>query len=185
MYHSISNMVSEETVLVVPPVKLNKVKRDVHISLSLFLDQIAKFIMIMGICTLHYCVGLLKKSFDGARRTIHPRHFETSSLCTSGAFSADRGVAVQSKQNRRWLPAAYGDVVGGAILPDKPTLCSGAINGEQVALETYIRAMMAESDQTGTVQECADQGFHNYLYHSHKFQSAETIYRYIVSWCLT
>jgi hypothetical protein len=85
----------------------------------------------------------------------------------------------QSKQNRKWLQAAYGEVVAD-MLQDKPTLCSGATMGEQVALETYIRAMVAESDQTGTVLAGADQGFHNYLYYSHKFQFTETIHSIVV-----
>jgi hypothetical protein len=85
----------------------------------------------------------------------------------------------QSKQNRKWLQAAYGDVVA-EILQDKPTLCSGATMGEQVALETYIRAMVAESDLTGTVLAGADQGFHNYLYYSHKFQFTDTINSIVV-----
>ena len=85
----------------------------------------------------------------------------------------------QSKSNRKWLQAAYGDTVT-TVLQDKPTICSGATMGEQLALETYIRAMVGESDTTGTVLAGADQGFHNYLYYSHKFQYTETIHSIIV-----
>jgi hypothetical protein len=85
----------------------------------------------------------------------------------------------QSKSNRKWLQAAYGDVVT-TILQDKPTICSGATMGEQIALETYIRAMVGESDTTGTVLAGADQGFHNYLYYSYKFQYTSTIHTIVV-----
>ena len=85
----------------------------------------------------------------------------------------------QSKSNRKWLQAAYGDTVT-SVLQDKPTICSGATMGEQVALETYICAMVGESDTTGTVLAGADQGFHNYLYYSYKFQYTEAIHSIIV-----
>ena len=44
-----------------------------------------------------------------------------------------------SMKNFKWLSAAYGDFVARQ-LADKPTICSGATMGEQIALETYIRA---------------------------------------------
>jgi len=54
----------------------------------------------------------------------------------------------KSKQNFKWLSVAYGDKIA-TLLADKPTICSGATLGEQIALETYMRAMVAESDHTG------------------------------------
>jgi len=79
-----------------------------------------------------------------------------------------------SKQNNKWIRAAYGDVIGDA-LADKPTICSGATLGEQVALETYLRAMVVEADETGTVLMGSDQGFHNRLYYSAKLTNTPTI----------
>ena len=81
----------------------------------------------------------------------------------------------KSKTNNKWLRTAYGEIVGNHMA-DKPTICSGASMGEQVALETYTRAMVAESDDTGTVLMGADQGFHNFLYYSHKFKNADQIH---------
>ena len=52
--------------------------------------------------------------------------------------------------------------------------------GEQIALETYIRAMVAESDNTGVVLAGADQGFHNFLHYSHKFKYTEAIHSVVV-----
>ena len=52
--------------------------------------------------------------------------------------------------------------------------------GEQIALETYLRALVSESDETGTKLMGADQGFHNYLYYSNKLANAETIRSIIV-----
>lgn len=57
-------------------------------------------------------------------------------------------------------------------MQDKPTICSGATMGEQVALETYLRAMVNEFDETEIKLMGADQGFHNYLYYSGKLQHA-------------
>lgn len=88
--------------------------------------------------------------------------------------NADATRIGKSPKNRKWLETAYGDVVVAA-LEDKPTICSGSTMGEQVALETYLRAMVAESDETGTKLMGADQGFHNYLYYTRKLASATTI----------
>lgn len=47
--------------------------------------------------------------------------------------------------------------------------------GEQVAMTEYLKAMVAESDETGTKLMGADQGFHNYLYYSNKLAQAVSI----------
>ena len=60
-------------------------------------------------------------------------------------------------------------------MEQKPTICSGSTMGEQVAIETYLRSMVGESDETGTKLMGADQGFHNYLYYSNKLGNAKTI----------
>jgi hypothetical protein len=85
----------------------------------------------------------------------------------------------RSKQNSKWLQNAYGDVIG-EHLKDKPTICSGASMGEQIALEAYIRAMVAEGDETGTVLMGSDQGFHNRLFYSHKLANARHIHDIVV-----
>jgi hypothetical protein len=66
----------------------------------------------------------------------------------------------KSTKNRNWLRNAYGDEVS-----DKPTICSGSTMGEQIALETYLRALVNEWDETDIGMTGADQGFHNYLYY--------------------
>ncbi|CAB9509816.1 expressed unknown protein [Seminavis robusta] len=80
----------------------------------------------------------------------------------------------KSDKNRKWLTNAYGLKVIRAM-EDKPTICSGATMGEQIALETYLRAMVNEFDETEIRLMGADQGFHNYLYYSGKLQYAERI----------
>ena len=60
-------------------------------------------------------------------------------------------------------------------MENKPTICSGSTMGEQVAIETYLRSMVGESDETGTKLMGADQGFHNYLYYSNKLGNADSI----------
>jgi len=85
----------------------------------------------------------------------------------------------KSKQNAKWIRAAYGEAVGQA-LDEKPTICSGASMGEQVAMESYVRAMVAESDHTGTKLMGADQGFHNFLYYSNKLKNSVRIHDIVV-----
>lgn len=84
-----------------------------------------------------------------------------------------------SPQNSKWLNTAYGDAVARA-LKDKPTICSGASMGEQIAMESYVRAMVAEADETGTVLMGADQGFHNFMYYSGKLRNSMRIHDIVV-----
>lgn len=84
-----------------------------------------------------------------------------------------------SAKNRKWLTNSYGEVVAD-IMKEKPTICSGSTMGEQVALETYLRAMVGESDETLVTLKGADQGFHNYLYYSNKLGNAKTIRSIVV-----
>merc|ERR1711862_849471 len=57
---------------------------------------------------------------------------------------------------------------------------SGSTMGEQSAIETYLRAEVAESDESKTVIFGADQGFHNYLYYSNKLSNAKAISKILV-----
>ncbi|KAL7562520.1 hypothetical protein ACA910_008227 [Epithemia clementina (nom. ined.)] len=81
--------------------------------------------------------------------------------------------------NYRWINAAYGLEVAQS-LKAKPIICSGTTMGEKVAVETYLRAMVAEADETGTVIMGSDQGFHNRLYYSNKLQNADQIHAIVV-----
>lgn len=47
--------------------------------------------------------------------------------------------------------------------------------GEKIALEIYLRAMVTEFDETKCVLKGCDQGFHNYLYYSHKLENVPGI----------
>jgi hypothetical protein len=107
------------------------------------------------------------------RRTTTTNNSTTGTLYFFGE-NVEATRLGRSASNRKWLQAAYGTYVAD-ILADKPTVCSGATLGEQMALETYVRAMVAESDHTGTVLAGADQGFHNFLHYSHKLKNADTI----------
>lgn len=84
-----------------------------------------------------------------------------------------------STMNRKWLTLAYGGATARA-LQDRPIVCSGATMGEQVAIDAYLRAMVAESDETKTSIYGADQGFHNYLYYSGKLGNAKAIQSIVV-----
>lgn len=84
-----------------------------------------------------------------------------------------------SPQNSKWLNSAYGDKVATA-LKDKPTICSGASMGEQIAMESYARAMVSEYDETGTVLMGADQGFHNFMYYSQKLKNSLRVHDIVV-----
>jgi hypothetical protein len=108
-----------------------------------------------------------------------PRQVGNASHTTSGRlyFFGENREATRigrSKQNNKWIRSAYGDAIGDAMAT-QPTICSGATMGEQVAIETYLRAMVAEADETGTVLMGSDQGFHNRLYYSGKLSNALSI----------
>mmetsp|Transcript_9572 Transcript_9572/g.28581 ORF Transcript_9572/g.28581 Transcript_9572/m.28581 type:complete len:526 (-) Transcript_9572:222-1799(-) len=93
--------------------------------------------------------------------------------------NADATSLGKSKYNRRWLSLAYGERVAAAFA-DKPTICSGSTMGEQLSIDAYLRAEVAESDESKTVIFGADQGFHNYLYYSNKLANAKAINQIIV-----
>jgi hypothetical protein len=120
-----------------------------------------------------------KDPFVSVPRMTDPHPQQRSGILYLFGENVEATRLGQSKSNRKWLQAAYGETVT-TLLQDKPTICSGATMGEQMALETYIRAMVGESDTTGTVLAGADQGFHNYLYYSYKFQYTETIHSIVV-----
>lgn len=80
----------------------------------------------------------------------------------------------KSTKNVNWLRNGYGRHVLEA-LRDKPTICSGSTMGEQVAMEQYLRALVNEKDESTIRMTGADQGFHNYLYYSHKLANVLAI----------
>lgn len=79
-----------------------------------------------------------------------------------------------SSYNRGWLTKAYGLEAVSQFF-ESPVVCSGSTMGEQVAIETYLCAMVAEFDRTKCKMKGCDQGFHNYLYYSHKLVGATGI----------
>jgi hypothetical protein len=84
-----------------------------------------------------------------------------------------------SRKNMNWLLRSYGAATLNA-LKKKPTICSGSTMGEQVAIETYLRALINEWDETDIKMTGADQGFHNYLYYSGKLTNSATISKLVV-----
>jgi hypothetical protein len=65
-----------------------------------------------------------------------------------------------SRKNSRWIYNNYGDAIFEQ-LKNKPTICSGSTMGEQIAIETYLRAMVNEHDEGQIRMTGSDQGFHN------------------------
>jgi hypothetical protein len=94
--------------------------------------------------------------------------------------NADATRLGRSTKNMKWIKNGYGDATIDA-LKDKPTICSGSTMGEQIAIETYLRAMVNEHDECNVRMTGSDQGFHNYIYYSAKLTNADTI-RKIVVW---
>lgn len=70
-----------------------------------------------------------------------------------------------SAYNKRWLLTAYGKEHVSPYF-NEPVICSGSTMGNQDAIETYLRAMVAQFDVTNCKSKGCDQGFHNYLYYS-------------------
>jgi len=69
-----------------------------------------------------------------------------------------------SSFNVNWLNRAYGKSKVADIM-NQTVICSGSTFGEQVAIETYLRAMVAQFDATRCKMHGCDQGFHNYIFH--------------------
>lgn len=80
----------------------------------------------------------------------------------------------KSTKNVNWLRNGYGTPVIDA-LREKPTICSGSTMGERVAMEQYLRALINEKDETEIRMTGSDQGFHNYLYYTHKMANVHAI----------
>lgn len=85
----------------------------------------------------------------------------------------------KSTKNRNWILRSYGSDVLNAI-SNKPTICSGSTMGEQIAIETYLKALVNEWDETDIKMTGADQGFHNYLYYSGKLANSQNITKLVV-----
>jgi len=81
--------------------------------------------------------------------------------------NADAAKIGTSRFNRKWLVQAYGEKEVSPFF-EEPIICSGSTIGNQDAIETYLRAMVAEYDATLCKSKGCDQGFHNYLYYSGK-----------------
>jgi hypothetical protein len=104
---------------------------------------------------------------------------QTSGLLYLFGENADATRLGKSTKNANWLRNGYGDQVIQA-LADKPTICSGSTMGEQIAIDTYLRALINEHDECHVRMAGSDQGFHNYLYYSGKLQNAKAISRIVV-----
>ena len=85
----------------------------------------------------------------------------------------------KSTKNVNWLKNGYGAPVLDAVR-EKPTICSGSTMGEVVAMEQYLRALVNEKDETEVRMTGSDQGFHNYLYYSHKLANVHAIQELVV-----
>jgi len=88
--------------------------------------------------------------------------------------NAEATTIGQSSYNSRWLKTAYG-VDNVSSFFDKPVVCSGSTMGEKVAIEAYLRAMVAQFDETHCKVKGCDQGFHNYLHYSHSLEGVKGI----------
>ena len=80
----------------------------------------------------------------------------------------------KSNYNSRWIRGAYGQAMLSQM-KERPVVCSGSTIGDAVAIEAYLRAMVAQFDTTGCKQVGCDQGMHNYLYYSNSLEGVEGI----------
>mmetsp|Transcript_6845 Transcript_6845/g.19833 ORF Transcript_6845/g.19833 Transcript_6845/m.19833 type:complete len:436 (-) Transcript_6845:344-1651(-) len=93
--------------------------------------------------------------------------------------NADATRLGKSRKNRNWILRSYGEDALKA-LSNKPTICSGSTMGEQLAIETYLKALINEWDETDIKMTGSDQGFHNYLYYSGKLANSQNISKLVV-----
>lgn len=117
--------------------------------------------------------------FVGLPRYSRKRIKERGGLLYFFGENPDATRLGQSRKNRKWIYNGYGPYVFDA-LKDKPTICSGSTMGHQVAIDTYLRALINEHDENDIRMTGSDQGFHNYLYYSSKLVGADTIDRLIL-----
>ena len=97
------------------------------------------------------------------------RLFEENATPSSAAANIGK-----SNYNSRWIRGAYGQAMLSKM-KDRPVICSGSTIGDAVAIEAYLRAMVAQFDTTGCKQVGCDQGMHNYLYYSNSLEGVEGI----------
>mmetsp|Transcript_36060 Transcript_36060/g.107845 ORF Transcript_36060/g.107845 Transcript_36060/m.107845 type:complete len:403 (-) Transcript_36060:301-1509(-) len=76
-----------------------------------------------------------------------------------------------SPYNEGWIRTAYGAEALKNI-SKRPVICSGGSIGDQVAMETYLRGMVKQWDDTRCKQKGCDQCYHNYLYYSGLLENA-------------
>lgn len=86
----------------------------------------------------------------------------------------------KSSFNSKWISGAYGKQVLDQ-LRDKPVICSGSTIGDAVAIEAYLRAMVAQFDNTRCKMKGCDQGMHQVIYYSGDLDHVDGIDKIIVS----
>jgi len=84
----------------------------------------------------------------------------------------------KSKYNCNWIRGAYGTGVLAKI-SNHTISCSGSTIGEQVAIESYLRAMIQQFEETSCKIKGCDQGFHNYLFRMNLLEGAAGISKVI------
>lgn len=95
------------------------------------------------------------------------------------AENAEANTIGGSTFNRNWLITAYGENNVKSYF-SFPILCSGSTMGERIAIEAYLRAMVAQFDRTQCKAKGCDQGFHNYLYYSQSLLNMRGIEKVVV-----
>eukprot|EP00566_Odontella_aurita_P010917 CAMPEP_0113538764 /NCGR_PEP_ID=MMETSP0015_2-20120614/7547_1 /TAXON_ID=2838 /ORGANISM="Odontella" /LENGTH=407 /DNA_ID=CAMNT_0000438375 /DNA_START=225 /DNA_END=1448 /DNA_ORIENTATION=+ /assembly_acc=CAM_ASM_000160 len=106
----------------------------------------------------------LPRTPEGSGGVIH--FFEESTKETSAAKNIE-----SSPYNKGWIGTAYGAEALKKI-SKRPVICSGGSIGDQVAMETYLRGMVKQWDDTRCKMKGCDQGYHNYLYYSGLLENA-------------
>lgn len=119
-----------------------------------------------------------KDPFEHVPRNSDPTG-KSGLLYFFGESAEATNIGKSAKYNFKWIRAGYGLEVANSVA-QKPIICSGATMGEVIAIETYLRAMVAESDETKTILVGSDQGFHNRLFYSGKLNNADKIHAIVV-----
>lgn len=114
----------------------------------------------------------LPRTTGGSGGILH--FFEESARETSAAKNIE-----SSAYNKRWITASYGENAMKK-LANRTVICSGGSIGDQVAMETYLRAMVKQWDDRRCKMKGCDQGYHNYLYYSGQLENAIGIKSVIV-----
>lgn len=95
-------------------------------------------------------------------------------------YEENKAVKIGTNLNQTMMPTAYSKEVLN-IIKSYPVLIPSSTHGDQIAIETYLRAMVKQFDYTQCAEVFCEWAFHNYLYYFGVLREAPSIDHVLVS----